>query len=506
MDPDNPPRRVVIIGGGFAGLAAARALRRAPLWVTVVDRAAHHLFQPLLYQCATGILSEGQIATPLREVLRRQQNVDTLLAEVVDLDPARRQVIALRPGGTRMEIPYDDLVVAAGVCQSYFGHDEFAAHAPGMKSIADALTIRQRLFGAFEQAESAPTPEERQHRLTFALVGAGPTGVELAGQIRELATHTLRNEFRLSHPEDARVLLFDGGSEPLASFGPKLSARARDTLRRLGVELHMRALVTSVDQDGLTARKEDGTEVRHDAGTVLWTAGVAAPPLAHAIARATGAEQDRSGRIRVERDLTIRGHPEISVVGDLMSVDRLPGVAETAMQAGHYTGARLRRLAEGRAHSRHPFRYRDLGSAAYIARGQAVVARGRLRCGGFIGWLLWLVVHIAFLTGFRNRLMAVATWLVAFTREVRPERAFTTREIDAARDIYAVIAASQAGKPAPSGADEEPGLGTVPRQVTSEHGREGKPTGAAKPDAGKHDGPPGSSFGRRGSSGLDAGT
>ncbi|GAA5037859.1 NAD(P)/FAD-dependent oxidoreductase [Actinopolymorpha pittospori] len=461
MDADKPLRRVVIIGGGFAGLYAARALRRAPVSVILVDRAAHHLFQPLLYQCATGILSEGQIASPLREVLRRHHNVETLLAEVVDVDPVRRLVIALRPGGSRLEIPYDDLVVTAGVRQSYFGHDEFAAHAPGMKTIGDALAIRQRVFGAFEMAETAATVEERRRYLTFALVGAGPTGVELAGQIRELATHTLRKEFHRSTPEDARVLLFNGGPDPLASFGPTLSTRAAAALTHLGVELHMNSLVTNVDEAGLTARRADGGEEHHEAATVLWTAGVAAPPLAQAIARACGVEQDRSGRIKVGPDLTVPGHPDISVAGDLMSVDRLPGVAEVAMQSGRYTGTRIRRAVQGHRPP-GPFKYRDLGSAAYVARGRAVVTLGRVRLSGFVGWLAWLLLHIAFLTGFRNRLFAVATWLVAFTREIRPERAFTAREFETARDVYAAIKGGEAAKHAVT---RLPGAGAVPRQT-----------------------------------------
>ncbi|HEX9357758.1 MAG TPA: FAD-dependent oxidoreductase, partial [Streptosporangiaceae bacterium] len=297
-------RRVVVVGGGFAGLFAVRALRRAPVTVTLIDRAEHHLFQPLLYQCATGILSEGKIAAPLREVLRKHANVECVMAEVTGVDPAARQVHARRPLGQPLEFGYDHLIVAAGVQQSYFGHDEFGLFAPGMKSIADALTIRRRVFGAFEMAESATSHDEARRWLTFALVGAGPTGVELAGQIRELATRTLRAEFRRIVPGDARVLLFDGGEAPLASFGPLLSAKAAEALRKLGVEQHMHSIVTNVDLAGLEVRGPDGEVARHDAGTVLWTAGVEAPPLATAIATATGARQDRCGRILVQPDLT----------------------------------------------------------------------------------------------------------------------------------------------------------------------------------------------------------
>ena len=292
------PRRVVIVGGGFGGLFAARALRRAPVAVTLVDRAYHHLFQPLLYQCATGILSEGQIAAPLRSVLKKHKNVKVVLAEATGIDPAARRLIAVRPTGDPIEFDYDDLIVAAGMRQSYFGHDEFAPIAPGMKTISDVLTIRRRVFGAFEMAETTEDPAQRRHWLTFALVGAGPTGVELAGQIRELATKTLRAEYRRAKPEEARVLLFDGGSAPLAAFGPKLSAKVEKTLGKLGVEMHMGSIVTDIDLNGLAVRDHDGATTRYEAGTVLWTAGVEAPAFATALADATGAEHDRAGRIR----------------------------------------------------------------------------------------------------------------------------------------------------------------------------------------------------------------
>jgi NADH:ubiquinone reductase (H+-translocating) len=430
------PRRVVIVGGGFAGLFAARQLRHRPVEVTLVDRAAHHLFQPLLYQCATGVLSEGQIAVPLRGVLKRHENVDCVLAEVTDFDVDAREVVAERPGGEQVRFPYDDLIVAAGVTQSYFGHDEFAAYAPGMKTLADALLIRRLVFGAFEMAQSATDPAERRHWLRFALVGAGPTGVELAGQIRELATLTLRDQYRRIDPGEAEVLLFDAGSVPLAPFGPKLAARAAATLTRLGVELHMGSRVTDIDQDGLVVRGPDGISTRYGARTVLWTAGVAAPPLAAALAKATGAEQDRAGRLVVQPDLTLPGHPEISVVGDLMSLDRLPGVAEVAMQTGFYAGRRIRRQVDGSAGSAKPFKYRDVGSAAYLSRGRAVMSVGPLRVSGFLGWLAWLAIHITFLTTFRNRLSALLTWTLAFGRESRRERAFTMQQIVRGRDIY----------------------------------------------------------------------
>jgi NADH dehydrogenase len=438
--------RVVIIGGGFGGLFAARALRKSPVSVTLIDKAQHHLFQPLLYQCATGILSEGQITSPLRQVLRKHRNVECVMAEVTGIDAERRVVRARRPLGEETDFGYDYLIVAAGVTQSYFGHDEFAMLAPGMKTIADALTIRRRVFGAFEMAESAADPAEARHWLTFALVGAGPTGVELAGQIRELATRTLAREFRNIRPEDARVLLFDGGDAPLASFGPRLSDIAAASLRKLGVELHMNSIVTDIDAGGVQVRVKDGSTVRHEVGMVLWAAGVEAPPVAKAIVEATGAACDRSGRIQVGDDLTVPGHPEIFVIGDLMSLRKLPGVAEVAMQSGLYAGRRIHQaVAAGPAGAAPtdggrapvpPFKYHDLGSAAYISRGRAVLSAGPLRLGGFAGWVAWLFIHIAFLTGYRNRVGAILTWGLAFTKDSRRERAFTTSQVGVMADVY----------------------------------------------------------------------
>ena len=462
------PRRVVIIGGGFGGLFAARALSRAPVSVTLVDRAHHHLFQPLLYQVATGILSEGQIAAPLRSVLKKHKNVQSVMAEVTGIDVDGRRLIAIRPGGGRIEFPYDDLIVAAGMRQSYFGHDEFAQFAPGMKSISDVLTIRRRVFGAFEMAETSDDPAERRRWLTFALVGAGPTGVELAGQIRELATKTLRAEYRSAKPEEARVLLFDGGSAPLATFGQKLSGKAEQALTELGVEMHMGSIVTDVDATGLAVRDHDGATTRYEAGTVLWTAGVEAPAFAKELADATGAERDRAGRIVVRPDLTIPGHPEISVIGDLMSLNKLPGVAEVAMQSGLYAGHRIRRRAEG-LDSAKPFRYHDLGSAAYIARGNAIMSAGPLQISGMPGWFGWLFIHIAFLTGYRNRLGAILTWWTAFTRDRRRERAFTTREVGVVADVYRpVIPAARPGEqaaPGQSAAPVEPAAPAQPKRT-----------------------------------------
>lgn len=427
--------QVVIVGGGFAGLFAARALGRAPVQVTLIDRAEHHVFQPLLYQCATGILSEGKIASPLRDLLKRHHNVEFVLAEVTGIDAASRRVQARRPPGEPVEYGYDYLILAAGVRQSYFGHDEYARFAPGMKSVEDALRIRRRLFGAFGMAESADNPAERQRWLTFALVGAGPTGVELAGQIREVATKTLRREYRHIDPAEARVMLFDGGNAALAPFGPKLSALAGRELEKIGVELHLGSIVTEADEHGLQVKDHDGNLSRHQAGTVLWTAGVSAPPLAQAVAEAAGAEQDRAGRLLVGKDLSLPGHPEILVTGDLMSRDKLPGVAEVAMQTGLYAARQVGRRVRGETAGK-PFRYHDLGSAAYISRGRAVVSAFGLHFGGFLGWLVWLFIHIGFLTGYRNRVGAVLGWWFAFTRDVRRERAFTIDDMPVPADRY----------------------------------------------------------------------
>ena len=441
MTETSGSRRVVIVGGGFAGLFAARALRSAPVQVTLIDRAEHHLFAPLLYQFATGILSEGKIATPLRDLVKRHCNVEFVLAEATGIDPDGRRVLARRPMGAPVEFGYDYLILAAGVRQSYFGHDEYAAFAPGMKTLEDAMKIRRRVFGAFEMAESATDPAERQRWLTFALVGAGATGVELAGQIREIATKTLRSAYRHIEPEDARVLLFDGGTAPLAAFGPKLSALAAKELGKLGVELHMGSIVTDADLRGVQVKDHNGNLTRHEVGTILWTAGVEAPPIAAAVAEATGAEQDRAGRILVGKDLAIPGHPEILVTGDIMCLDKLPGVAEVAMQAGLYAARKIGHQARGEAFDK-PFRYRDLGLAAYISRGRAVVSAFGLDFGGFPGWAVWLFIHVGFLTGYRNRIGAIMDWWFAFTRDLRRERTFTIDDMPVAAGPFGVQPAS----------------------------------------------------------------
>jgi NADH dehydrogenase len=325
-----------------------------------------------------------------------------------------------------------------------------------MKTIEDALKIRRRVFGAFEMAESADDPDERARWLSFALVGAGPTGVELAGQIREVATKTLRREYRHIQPEDCKVLLFDGGSAPLAMFGEKLSGLAARQLGKLGVELHMGSLVTNVDYGGLEVKDHDGNVTRYTAGTILWTAGVAAPPLAAMVAKATGAGQDRAGRLLCGPDLSLPGHPDILVAGDMMSLDKLSGVAEVAMQTGLYAGRRITRESAGETYDK-PFKYHDLGSAAYISRGHAVVSAFKMHFSGFPGWVMWLFIHIGFLTGFRNRIGALFSWWFAFTRDLRRERTFTIDDLPVGSGPYSALpgtAARAADVPRQAGAPE----------------------------------------------------
>jgi NADH dehydrogenase len=411
--------RVVVVGGGFGGLFAARRLRRAPVDVTLLDRSANHVFQPMLYQFATGVVPAATIAPSLRSIFRRIRNVRVLLAEVVGFDLDRRLVRARAPDGAELTLPYDSLIVAAGFRTSYFGHDEFAAYAPGMKTVDDAATVGRRIFGAFEVAETCADPEQRRAWLTFAIVGAGPTGVELAGQVRQAATHTLKREFRSIDPSSARVLLFDGGKEPLATFGDQLSERAARELEKLGVELHMGSLATAIDDRGVVVKSSDGTLTRHEARTVVWTAGVSASPLGRMLTAGTNASTDRAGRVEVLPDCTLPGHPEVFVIGDLMSLNHLPGVAEVAMQSGMHAARTIRHRLEGR--ETKPFHYVDMGSMAYVGRAHAVVDFRGLKLSGFFGWLMWLAVHLTFLTGFMNRVTAFFNWVAALTgtRRVR---------------------------------------------------------------------------------------
>jgi NADH:ubiquinone reductase (H+-translocating) len=406
---------VVVIGGGFAGLHAARTLRRAPVQVIVLDRRNHHLFQPLLYQVATAALNPADIAAPIRTVLRHQRNAEVLLANVRAVEPAARRVVV--DGGS---VAYDYLVLATGAAHSYFGNDAWAPLAPGLKTIEDALEIRRRLLTAFEMAEREEDPERRREWLTFVVVGAGATGAELAGALADIARTTLARDFRHFSPASARVVLLEGAPRVLPPFPPDLSEKARRQLAAMGVEVRTGAMVTDIDDRGVVASGE-----RIAARTVLWGAGVAASPLG----RSLGAPVDRAGRVRVEPDLSVPGHREIFVAGDLAAVQQedgtpVPGVAPAAMQMGRAAAENILRDLAGEP--RRPFRYRDKGSLAALGRRAAVAELGRLHFGGRVAWLLWLFVHIAYLIGFRNRAAVLLQWFWAYvTRGSRGARLIT---------------------------------------------------------------------------------
>ncbi len=433
--------RVVIVGAGFGGLFATRRLSGEPVDITVIDRTSHHLFQPLLYQVATGILSEGEIAPPTRDVLRDQRNARVMLGEVTDIDLEARTVTS-EIIGRRTVTPYDSLIVAAGSRQSYFGNDEFSVHAPGLKTIDDALEIRGRIFGAFEMAEIEPDPDARRRWLTFVVVGAGPAGVEMAGQIAELSHLSLRSNFRAIDPSDARILLLDGAPRILGAFDERLVAKAVAELERLGVEIQVGAMVTGVDEDGIEVRDADGGERRIEATTKIWSAGVQASPLGALLAEQAGVELTRSGQLPVLPDCTVPGHPEVFVVGDLMALDGLPGLAEVAMQSGRHAASEIVRRLEGPSSPRR-FRYVDLGTLAAISRYFAIGEIGRLRFSGVIGWLVWLVVHVTFLTGFKNRVSALFHWVVSFFGRSRAERTITLQQIVARQAIEHVRTGSR---------------------------------------------------------------
>jgi NADH:quinone reductase (non-electrogenic) len=419
--------RVAIVGGGFGGLFAAKALARADVDVTLIDRTNHHLFQPMLYQVATGILSEGSVAPPLRDILRRQKNTEIVLGEVVGVDLGSRR-LTVDTLGRRTDVPYDSLIVAAGAAQSYFGHSEFAHDAPGMKTIDHALELRGRIFGALELAEQEEDALVRARLLTFVVVGAGPTGVELAGQLAELTRHSLRGNFRRIDPAAARVILLDVAPAILSAFPASLQDRAARDLRGMGVEIRVGARVTGVDAQGIEIDAEEPHLRRIEATTKIWAAGVEASPLGRVLAEATAAEVDRAGRVKVERDLTLPGHPEVFVVGDLMSLDGIPGVAQAAIQSGRHAAQTIKRRLDGDT-SRRPFRYRDRGSLATISRFRAIGSIGRLRVAGFPAWLLWLVIHLLWLTGFKNRVLVLAHWTIAFLSRGRAERAITEQQV-----------------------------------------------------------------------------
>ena len=414
--------RVVIVGGGFGGLYAAKRLGRAPILLTLIDRRNFHLFQPLLYQVATGALSPGEIASPLRAVVGRNRNIEVVLGEARDLDAANRKVI-LDEG----EIPYDDLIVATGATHSYFGNDRWAALAPGLKTIEDATAIRARLLAAFERAERETDAEKRRAWLNFAIVGGGPTGVELAGALGEIANDTLRHDFRHINPAKAHILLVEGENRLLPAFPPELSVKAERQLRRLGVESRTGTRVTAIDEDGVTVTIAGGSE-RLAARTVLWAAGVRASRMGQVLAARAGAELDRVGRVMVEADLSIAGHPEIRVIGDLANCSRqsgkpLPGVAPVAMQQGRYVANAIRAKLAGK--STAPFRYFNKGNLATIGRNKAVADFGFLRVSGFPAWFLWVFVHLMYLVEFENRLLVFVEWVYNYLTRNRGARLIT---------------------------------------------------------------------------------
>jgi NADH dehydrogenase len=420
--------KVVVIGSGFGGLFGTKAMRNSDVDVTMVARTTHHLFQPLLYQVATGILSAGEIAPPTREVLAKQDNARVLLGEVTAVDLESRTVTSEVLGRTTV-VDYDSLVVAAGASQSYFGNDQFAEFAPGMKSIDDALELRGRIFGAFEMAELAATRgDETEHLLTFVVVGAGPTGVEMAGQIAELAHRTLKRDFRAIRTTEARIILVDAAPQVLPPFGAKLGERTKKELENLGVEVWLGAMVTDVDERGLEVKYKDGRTERINAVTKMWAAGVQANPLGRQLAEQTGAPLDRAGRIGVNPDLTLPGHPEVFVVGDMISLDNLPGVAQVAIQGAKYAAKEIDNRLKDKP-SQGPFKYFDKGSMAIISRFRAVAMVGKLRLTGVIAWLMWLAVHLVYITGFKNRITALMKWAISFIGRGRASRTTTEQQI-----------------------------------------------------------------------------
>ncbi|MBU9765264.1 NAD(P)/FAD-dependent oxidoreductase [Mycobacterium sp. TNTM28] len=420
--------RVVIIGSGFGGLTAAKTLKRADVDVKLIARTTHHLFQPLLYQVATGIISEGEIAPATRVILRKQKNAQVLLGDVTHIDLERRTVDSVLLGHT-YSTPYDSLIIAAGAGQSYFGNDHFAEFAPGMKSIDDALELRGRILGAFEQAERSSDPERRAKLLTFTVVGAGPTGVEMAGQIAELSDQTLHGSFRHIDPTEARVILLDAAPAVLPPMGEKLGRKARARLEKMGVEVQLGAMVTDVDRNGLTVKDSDGTLRRIESACKVWSAGVSASPLGRDLTEQSGVELDRAGRVKVLPDLTLPGHPNVFVVGDMAAVDGVPGVAQGAIQGGRYAAKLIKREVSGTSPKiRAPFEYFDKGSMATVSRFSAVAKVGKLEFAGFFAWLCWLVLHLVYLVGFKTKIVTLLSWTVTFLSTKRGQLTITEQQ------------------------------------------------------------------------------
>ncbi|MGE0217509.1 NAD(P)/FAD-dependent oxidoreductase [Mycolicibacterium sp.] len=420
--------KVVIIGSGFGGLTAAKALKKADVDIKLIARTTHHLFQPLLYQVATGIISEGEIAPATRVILRNQRNAQVLLGDVTKIDLATKTVRSELLGHTYVT-PFDSLIVAAGAGQSYFGNDHFAEWAPGMKSIDDALELRGRILGAFEQAERSSDPARREKLLTFVVVGAGPTGVEMAGQIAELADHTLKGAFRHIDSTKARVILLDAAPAVLPPMGEKLGNKARARLEKMGVEIQLNAMVTDVDRNGITVKDPDGTLRRIESACKVWSAGVSASPLGRDLADQSGVELDRAGRVKVLPDLSIPGHPNVFVVGDMAAVDGVPGMAQGAIQGGRYAAKAIAATLHGAdPANREPFSYFDKGSMATVSRFSAVAKIGPLEFGGFIAWLAWLFLHLIYLVGFKTKIVTMLSWTTTFLGRNRGQLTITEQQ------------------------------------------------------------------------------
>ncbi|MGQ0846710.1 MAG: NAD(P)/FAD-dependent oxidoreductase [Sporichthyaceae bacterium] len=423
----NSLHRVVVIGSGFGGLYATRALKKANCQVTVIARTSHHLFQPMLYQVATAVVSEGEIAPQTREVLNRQHNARVILGEVVKVDLNARTVTSTTPLGEKVT-PYDTLIVAAGAGQSYFGNDQFTEYAPGMKTIDDALELRGRIFGAFELAEIAPDEATRERMLTFVVVGAGPTGVEMAGQISELAHKTLRKDFRVADTRKARVILLDAVDKVLPQFGGNLSESAHRELEKSGVEVELGKKVVDMDGDGVVVEDHDGNRTRIEARCKVWAAGVSASPLGKQLVAQSDAELDRVGRVVVNSDLSLPGRPEVYVIGDMANKDNLPGVAQVAMQGAKHVAKEIKKGLAGRE-TGHEFKYFDKGSMAMVTRFHAVAKIGKLQLHGFIAWNVWLIIHLMYLVGYRNRLTCALRWTANFIGHHRSERTITHQQV-----------------------------------------------------------------------------
>jgi NADH dehydrogenase len=420
--------KVVIIGSGFGGLNAAKKLKHAEVDIKLIAKTTHHLFQPLLYQVATGIISEGEIAPPTRLILRKQENAQVVLGEVTHIDLANRTVDSLLLGHT-YRTPYDTLIVAAGAGQSYFGNDHFAEWAPGMKTIDDALELRGRILGAFEQAERSSDPDRRKKLLTFVVVGAGPTGVEMAGQIQELADQTLKGSFRHIDPTEAHVILLDAAPAVLPPMGEKLGLKAKARLEKMGVEIQLGAMVTDVDRNGITVKDSDGSTRRIEAATKVWSAGVQASPLGRDLANQSDTEIDRAGRVKVGPDLTIPGHPNVFVVGDMAFVPGVPGMAQGAIQGGKYAADIIKAELKGAdPNAREPFKYFDKGSMATVSKYNAVAQVGKLEFGGFIAWLAWLGLHLIYLVGFKTKIATLMSWAVTFLGRNRGQLTITEQQ------------------------------------------------------------------------------